>query len=246
MWALYLLLSIPITFSLIHALNVELNEKQNIQQSTAAKQDDLVNMLKDYSKKYDNYLAKFKGNAENKLYQYQGDRNNTLLRAELSAAPYETPNYFFGDLTVKPGDQAEELRKKKSTLFKIVEDSVTERVNAYNNKYQNVFATWSRLQLSIAAFDLNKALKLNHDQMAAEFKLLAENTYPAYQYPYNQEVIAINHPLDLWNKHKPYGLLVIVFLFHLLILLPYIIEPVAGTYLDPKKSKNTPAGGIQI
>ena len=32
LWTLYLLLSIPITFALIHALNVELNEKKSIQE----------------------------------------------------------------------------------------------------------------------------------------------------------------------------------------------------------------------
>lgn len=246
LWSLYLLLSIPITFALIHALNVELNEKRNIQQSAATKQDDLTSMLKDYSKKYDNYLAKFKGTAENKLYLYQNDRNNAALKSELSAAPYETPNYFFDDLSVTPSEQAEELRKKKSTLFKIVQDSVSERANAYSTKYQYVFANWSRLQLSIASVELEKTLQKNHEQIVGSFKLLAGPSYTTYEYPYNKEVIAINHPLDLWKKHKPYGLLVIVFLFHLLILLPYIIEPVAGTYLDPKKSKKPAGGGIQI
>ena len=65
-------------------------------------------------------------------------------------------------------------------------------------------------------------------------------------YPYNKEVIAINHPIDLWNKHKPYLLLVVVFFFHLLILLPYIIEPEPGTYLGAKKSKKAAGGGIQL
>jgi len=246
LWTLYLLLSIPITFSLIHALNVELNEKEDIQQAAAMKQDDLTNMLKDYSKKYDGYLALFQEKAQTKLYTFQNDRKNKALMAELSAAPYETPTYFFDDTTVTANQQAVEAKKKKLTHFKIIEDSVNERVVAYNNKYQNVFSTWSRLQISIAAIELNKVLQQNHEQIVNEFKRLAESTYPTYLYPYNKEVIAINHPIDLWNKHKPYLLLVVVFFFHLLILLPYIIEPVAGTYLDAKKSKKAAGGGIQL
>jgi hypothetical protein len=210
------------------------------------KQDDLTNMLKDYSKKYDGYLALFQEKAQTKLYTFQNDRKNKVLMAELSAAPYETPTYFFDDTTVTANQQAVEARKKKLTHFKIIEDSVNERVVAYNNKYQNVFSTWSRLQISIAAIELNKVLQQNHEQIVNEFKRLAESTYPTYLYPYNKEVIAINHPIDLWNKHKPYLLLVVVFFFHLLILLPYIIEPVAGTYLDAKKSKKAAGGGIQL
>lgn len=244
LWSLYLLLSIPITFSLIHALNVELNEKTFIQQSAAMKQDDLSNMAKDYAKKYDSYLSLFQEKVQTKLYNFQNDRKNKALIAELSAAPYETPGYFFDDTVVTANEQALEATKKKQTHFKIIQDSVNERVVAYNNKYQNVFSSWSRLQISIAAVELDKVLQLNHDQIINEFKRMTEPSYPTYQYPYNKEVIAINHPLDLWNKHKPYGLLVVVFFFHLLILLPYIIEPLAGKY--PPKTKKSAGGGIQL
>lgn len=246
LWTLYLLLSIPITFALIHALNVELNEKKNIQQIGAIKQDELNNMLNDYTKKYDSYLSTFKDKAQTKLYYYQDGRNDSALKNELMASPYETPSSFFNDPTAKATDQAEDLRNKKSKLFRIVKDSISNRILAYNNKYKMVFANWSRVQLSIASFELDKILKLNHEQIENEFKRLTEPTFPAYQYPYNKEVITINHPQDLWNKYKPYGLLIIVFLFHLLILLPYIIEPVAGTYLDSKKANKPVGGGIQI
>ena len=246
LWSLYVLLSIPITFSLIHALNVEINEKRYIQQSAATKQDNLTDMLNDYSKKYDAYLSLFKEKAQTKLYEFQNNRANTALIAELSAPPYETPAYFFEDTTVTAGEQAEAERKKKSTHFKMMEDSLSERVASYNNKYQNVFSSWSRLQLSIAAVELDKALQENHSQIVEEFKRLTETTYPAYQYAYNKEVVNINHPIDLWNKHKPYWLLFVVFLFHLLILLPYIIEPVAGTYLPTKKVNKQESGGISL
>ena len=42
-----------------------------------------------------------------------------------------------------------------------------------------------------------------------------------------------------------YGLLIIVFLFNVLILLPYFIEPVAGRYINTNKNPGS-GGGIII
>jgi hypothetical protein len=243
LWTLYLLLSVPITFSLIHSLNIELNEKKNIQQIAAIKQDDLKNMIIDDSVKYESYLLQFSNDLEHQLDQFRDKTSDSTLKLKLLQAPYETPPDFFINNTILSKDQAEESRKKKLNQFKALKDSVRNRMREYNNKYKTVFINWSRLQLSIASSEIDKVLNQNHTQIANGFKRLANKDY---QYPYNKQVIEINHPKDLWDKHKPYILLIVVFLFHILILLPYIIEPVAGRYINTKKSNKPASGGIQI
>jgi hypothetical protein len=253
LWLLYLLLSVPITFSLIHSLNVELNEKKNIQQIAVVKQDELTNMLDDFNKKYDDYLAGFQTTLDNKLRIYRNDKNDVSkkiptekLHQELLKTPFEVKPEFFniGD-TTNPSKQAQVSRELKEANFKLIKDSVISNIASYNKKYKTVFSNWSRLSLIIASTELDKTLNLSHTQMANGFAKLTGGT-KAYQYPYNKLAIEINHPKDLWNKHKPYMLLLVVFLFHLLILLPYIIEPVAGRYINTKKANKPASGGIQI
>jgi hypothetical protein len=247
LWTLYLLLSVPITLSLIHSLNVELNEKKNIQQIAAIKQDDLMNMLKDDTVKHKQYLQTFKGELGSLLIKYKDDKirkiSNPGLINKLQNAPYEIPVEFFQDNASNVENQVSNSLTKKEGQFNKLRDTIRSRINDYNNKYKTVFSNWSRLQLSIASTEIDKVLNQNHTQIANGFKRLADIDY---QYPYNKQVIEINHPKDLWDKHKPYLLLIVVFLFHILILLPYIIEPVAGRYISTKKVNKPTSGGIQI
>lgn len=243
LWTLYLLLSIPITFALIHALNVELNEKKTIQQIASAKQEDLTKMVEKFNIDYNTYLSRFELQAKVKLQNYKSTKSQQL-RDTLEAPPYEAAPSFFELQDASAENQA--LYMKKALLNKLVkfESAIKDSINAF--KYKNVFSNWSRVQLSLASTELDRLLYQNHKNMVENLAQITHGNAPTFLYNYNKEFISINQPKELWIKNKPYGLLIIVFLFHILILLPYIIEPVAGIYIPPTKSNNTSGGGIQL
>lgn len=243
LWTLYLLLSIPITFSLIHALNVELNEKKNIQQIAAAKQEDLTRMVDKFNAEYNTYLSRYELQAKVKLQNYKSS-HDPKLRDTLQTPPYEAAPSFFELQEASVDTQARYMKKALFNKLDRFELGIKDTINAY--KYKTVFSNWSRVQLSLASTELDRLLSQNHKNMVDTLAQVTHGNAPAFQYNYNKETISINQPKELWIKNKPYGLLIIVFLFHILILLPYIIEPVAGRYITPKKGNNTAGGGIQL
>jgi hypothetical protein len=244
LWSIYVVLSIPITLSLIHSLNVELNEKKTIQLIASKKQENLNKMLDDYKASCNSYLISYQISVQNKLTTYKNNPN-TALKTELLNPPFEAPASFFTGSISDPRRIAEDMKLNKSLRFMKLKDSIDERIKNYNKKYQNVFTNWSRVQLGIASVELNKLLTQNYTQLESGYKRLTTLDTPPFKFEYNKEEVSLNQPLALWNKYTPYSLLLIVILFHILILLPYIIEPVAGTYLS-NINKNRTGGGISI
>jgi len=245
LWSLYILLSIPISASLIHFLNVEINEKSEIQTISNKKIANLNNMVSYYDTRVTNYLTSFSIEIQTKLYNYKSNKN-TNLKTELINKPYETaPSNLDNISSLDPKDIASDMRTAKQILFQRVKDSVTFQNKIYKGKYAKVYDNWSRLQLNIATDELNTLLLQNDKQFTNAFANLTDSITPPFYFEINQDKISLNHPFELWYKFKPYWFLIIVFLFHLLILLPYFIEPVAGKYINTNKNPGS-GGGIII
>ena len=248
LWSLYILLSIPTSSALIHFLNVEINEKSQIQIISNKKISNLNNMVSYYDTRVNDYLATYVISLQTKLYNYKSNKNQ-ILRNELINKPFETAPTNLDNINIlEPKDISNNMKTAKQILFQRIKDTIVYQNQTYIQKYGKVFDNWSRLQLNLATNELNSLLFQNEKQFNNGFRNLTDSSdslTPPFFYEINQDPISLNLPLELWNKYKPYWFLFIVFLFNILILLPYFIEPVAGKYINTAKNAGS-GGGITI
>jgi len=251
LWLFYIILSIPTSIFLMHALNVELNAKKEIQKTANSKIADLTNMANVFNAQVEKGHTTLSIDLTNKLTIYaqeSNSRHRTLTDSVLKAKPYNlsdaeiaavdntniqsTVNNFIGARLLK---------------FKPVIDSVKNNNKNFVTRYSGVFDGWSRLHLNYAFYELDSLLKKNKETLNKVYTKNMEFSADQFSYTYNTDEVNMDKPALLFMKHKPYYLIVVVLLFFVLILLPYIIEPVSGTYIKQAKgSRDRGRGGIEI
>jgi hypothetical protein len=243
LWSVYIILAIPISIFLLHALNVEINAKSEIQKVANAKINDLTNMSTAYRTTVDKNVTTLSILLDTKLTQYA--YGNYKLGSELKSSPYNISENEL-DLLDRSnvGTLVSTFTQAKSIKLLSPVDSIDTKNKNFIARYGGVFDGWSRLHLNYAFYELDNLLVDNY-QSLVNFDSQNMGFVPTrFTYTYSVEETNMDKPFELFNKHKPYNLILVVLLFHLLILLPYFIEPESGKYIKNKGTRQ--GGGLKI
>ena len=252
LWSMFLILAIPISIFLLHALNVEINAKKEIQAVANTKIADLNNMVKAFNTSVDGDHTRLSIELTTQLTIYAQEKDTarrSALAFLLKSKPYflsATDLDLLDKSNVKP--TVDNFIKARLLKFKNIVDSIQTSNKNFVMRYGGVFDAWSRLHINYAFYELDNLLKKNKQTLVNVYKANMDFKGASFDYSYNVEETNMTNPLELFNKHKPFYLFAVIALFYVLILLPYFIEPVSGTYLTPKKGNQDgrKRGGIEI
>jgi len=245
LWSIYLILAVPISVFLLHALTVEIYAKPNVQSVANKKIDDLTKMVSAFNTAKEASFQSFSVDLTNKLTQYAYDKKS-VLKDTLKEQPYKMSDEELGNLN--KGNIIEtvtfSIDARKMKLVPVV-DTVVKTNQKFLKSYRNVFDKWSYFQINYAFYELDNLLKKNKEALVNGYK--KHIVFPmatAFEYTYTQEETNLTNPLVLFGIYKPYLLFIAVLFFHLLILLPYLLTSTVGTYATGKKASQ--GGGIEI
>jgi hypothetical protein len=244
LWSIYLILAIPISIFLLHALTVEIYAKPNVQSIANKKIDDLTKMVSAFNTAKEASFESFSVELNNKLTQYAYDKKN-ILKETLKGQPYKMSDEELGNLNKENIIETVtfSIDARKIKLVPVV-DTVVKTNQKFLNSYRNVFDKWSHFQINYAFYELDNLLKKNKETLINGYK--KHIVFPmatSFEYTYTQEETNLTNPLILFGIYKPYLLFFAVLFFHLLILLPYLLTSTAGIY--PPRG-NGQGGGIEI
>ena len=247
LWTVYVLLSIPISFFLVHSLNVEINAKNDIKKIADSKIKSLNAMNTFYETKVEDYLSTLQIELKTNLTYYTSAPKSSqgkIAKNTLMAAPFNVSENTLKNINKNNYlSQANNLIKAKSILFNTVLDTLKIENENFNAKYGATFENWSRLKLNYAFYQLDNILDNNYKKLKEAFEKNT-NTTDAFDFRYSKDSGLMNKPAELWEKYTPYYLIFVVLLFNALLLLPYFLEPISGVYIKQTPGNN--GGGIEI
>jgi len=264
-WVLFAVLCIPSGLLIVHALNVEINAKKDLQgyaNNIVTKNQEIINLFQTENKQYisDTYLI-----ARNALDSYVNSSNETVrdsIKTMLATRRFGIENLQEIDknnftnsavalqsaLEIRTEDMLDSVRVRSATVIE-------------NNAY--LVENWSRLRVVTSLQELENMLEKNLNQLN---KFLVAENYKTNVFSNpndaSNEVLAVltdeNNQLkivkansnlasfsELWGQYTPYGLIIPALIFFFLLILPYMLEKTAGTYVQ-KDDEEIDEGGIEI
>ena len=265
LWGIFVVLCIPIGILITHALNVEINAKKELKSyanAIVAKNQDAINLFQTENKQYieETYLI-----ARNALDRYVNTTNNTekdSIKALLGDVRFGITEFQQIDKS-NFSSSANALQSALEIRSAAVLDSIQDRskTTIKNNVY--LVDNWSRLRLVRAISELENMMDKNINQMNRF--LTNENYKPNVfsnpenpstevlgfvdiennQLKVNKSDVNLSSFTGLWKQYSPYWLLIPVFLFFFLLILPYLLEQTSGKY-TVQDDKDIETGGIEI
>jgi len=231
LWFLFLIITIPAALIMYHFINVEINAKEDVIKITTEKMNQMKEMVSTYEiRKNDfieDYISKLDGDFDDYKKGFKTDAD-LIAKFGLSQAVVDA---------VSNGYQtANDIGESKELQFDSIKDVVNTNNELFFANYKDVFKNWSRLELNTAFYELDKVLEDNFTLLKEFYDRKTEDPNFTFEYQYSKKSVALNEPVTLFNKYKPYGLSVFIFLFTLLMILPYFMVKTHG-YTPPKKDK---------
>jgi hypothetical protein len=268
LWSIFAALSIPTSMLVIHALNVELNAKRDLQAYSKAvvnKNQEVVNLFQSENQKY---IAETHLIVRNALDTYVNTSNQ--LKRDSIKRVLGDPRFGITDFTninkTNFTNSATALQSALEIRSQAVLDSVLERSKLVLNSSSYLVENWSRLRVVGAITELENMLEKNINQLN---RFLVDENYKQNVFVTGNELngadlsilitenkqlsitksaIQLSSLSGLWSAYKPYWLLIPVLILLFLLLLPYLLEKTAGVYinLDPNDTEESDEGGIEI
>lgn len=138
----------------------------------------------------------------------------------------------------------DDISDSKKVQFDSIKDVIKTNNDLFFANYKDVFKNWSRLELNTAFYELDKVLEDNYNLLKEFYDRKTESPAFTFEFEYSKESVALNEPLTLFNKYKPYELSVFVLLFTLLMILPYFLVKTFDYKKPPKKAKVDRSSGL--
>ena len=229
LWVSYAILCLPMSFLLIHCLNVEIYAKKDIQAMANAK----TNSLSEMGESYKDSVKKDLSNLEAKLggeflFLTAGPDNEdskNIIISKLVAPPFNIKPEILNNVTSENYEtQIQNLinaRKKKSLA--VLNLVVQKKNKLFFSKYGDVFNDWNRLQLNYAFYELDTMLSSNYKLLRDGFNNTRFDENAAFTFKLTPDQGIMNKPAELWAKYHPYYLLLVALIFNVILLLPYFI-----------------------
>jgi NADH:ubiquinone oxidoreductase subunit 5 (subunit L)/multisubunit Na+/H+ antiporter MnhA subunit len=245
----YIILSIPTLFLAIHALNVEIYAKPEIQNYANEIQLSNMNHIEFFREKNEAYILATATIAQNALDTYVHTKSKPKKDSikELLATPrfkinglddINRDNYKKWSNALK-----KELTKDHQKLIK----SVERNTSFVENNHLHLAQNFSRLNVVNSVKELENMRNANLNQLnSALLQAGIDGAFKAkfeYVVQENDLTKVQDFPVDissfsnLWNRYAPYWLLAPSLLFIIFLSLPYFLTRTEGTYLKPGRKK---------
>ena len=236
----YIILAIPASLISIHAINVELFEKDNIKQISKDRISGIYSLDEWYSSSKDSLLGAWEVDMNNHVSNYlmNGVKKNSA-EAKLQGFPYLLPV------------DALTLDNKNEILQMKIEDwssTFEEGIGSLSLKKEKIIFENTKALKNWNRFTINE--KFNKlDDFVVEMKDKMEEVFSENRNelkfdlnPYVKEKTLLNQPIDLFSKHMNPISFALILVMQFLILLPYfltkkIVYNKKGFFSKSKKTK---------
>jgi hypothetical protein len=220
---IYGLMSIVVSFFVLHFVNVEFFEKEEIKKIGQNKLAGLEAFYNEYTVTYTAFCDQLKTDAIAKL-------ENRSDEEILKKPPFNFKEEDIKAIKNYPNGEDSAIRFMKITPllneFATKKKVLLENQTDFFSKHKSILENWDRLKVSKTLDQLNAKVLADFTELNQTLKnLSAENKkLTTSQAPYIEESL-IDKPLLLANKHIGFGSLAVLIVFQLLILLPYFMTP---------------------
>lgn len=236
LWSLFVILSIPLSYLLIHSLNVEINAKVETQKAFRQKLESLQDMTYEYDKQVDVYLTDIRTAYRKIAAQYVNDRGLQSAKDALMNKPLMLEQEHLNNL-----DNNNYTQFIDSVVARFIEVKFEEpkaladsTIDAFVQNRSIVVDNWNRLSVNLVIGELDNLYSQTIGDLSRSFKEHHHEGKP-FEYEEYKFTTRLGEPSFLWGKYRPYNLLIPVFFMVFLLILPYYL--VAKVEYDPKINK---------
>jgi hypothetical protein len=224
LWAGYVVVSVPLSLLLVHALNVEIHHRTEVQQAAAAKTAALGSMVKAYDALAQDEINSLQMVLKPLLASFSAAKPDTAARRRLMEPPFLFSTGVLDNVSASSMDSDAQLwMSARKARFDKASTEVKQRNSAYTKATGAVFTDWHRLQVPLAYAKLDTLVMGNLRALQTSYR---DNTSRVgkFEYELPQVPMLMAEPIALWQRTQPYALILAVVAFHLLLLLPYLLE----------------------
>lgn len=235
LFGVYAIMSIILSFFVLHFYNVEINEKEEIQQAGLNKINGIEMIYKSYDQQYIDFLNKLEADINGKITTYGNYPDKRIsISTALQAAPYNLDVAAINSMAgaASPSNAVKVnidyrrqgfLTNKKNTLTRNNSANVASYEEFLANQ-KNTIEGWDRFNIGKSMSDLDERITKDY---ASLNDYLTNKTVNNYKIDFETSnylgETLISKPFDLAAKHMgPMTLLILIF-FQILILLPYFL-----------------------
>jgi len=252
----YLILSIPTAILVVHALNVEINAKPEIQSYANEIRSSNADHIDFFRNRNQQYIQETGLIARNALdtYVHTRDRNaKDSIKSLLATSRFkinDLSNVSRSNFQNESNALVEVLNVKHDLLI----DSVKSKSNFVETSQLHLVQNWSRLHVVVALNELENMRNENLTQLSYSLQRSGiDSTFnDAFDYVVedNNRTIVEEFPVDissffnLWNRYKPFLLLIPSLILTIFLSLPYFLTKTQGVYVSKKDKEKK--GGISI
>jgi hypothetical protein len=235
LFGLYAIMSIVLSFFVLHFYNVEMNEKQEIQSNGTNKINGVKLIYTSYDEQYNDFLNKLEADINSKITSYNNYPNTRIsISNDLLSAPYNLDQVSINSIagSTSPSNAVKTNIDIRRQGFINHKQKILTNENKINlssheefiDEQKNIIDNWDRLQIGKSLNELNE--RINKDYVGLN-NYLIDKTNNNYKIDFeiknyiNQTLM--DKPLILASKHFGIGSILVVLMFQLLILLPYFL-----------------------
>lgn len=235
LFGVYAVMSIILSFFVLHFYNVEINEKEEIQNFGMKKINGIEQIYKSYDKQYESFLTNLESDINAQITSYINYPDQRIgISNTLSGAPY---NLDMSTITTmaNAANPAQEVSininyarqgfiNARNEALNRGSDKTIKSFEEFIQAKRNIIEGWDRFNIGESLSDLDK--RISQDYTALNTYLLNRSSNN-YQISVETQAYLgdtmMNKPFDLAaNNFGPMTLIVLVF-FQVLILLPYFL-----------------------
>jgi hypothetical protein len=205
-----------------------------VQQAAAAKTAALGGMVKAYDNVAQNEINSLQSVLKPLLASFSAEKPDTAARRRLMEPPFLLSTGVLDNVSASSMDSDAQLwMSARKARFDKASTEVKQRNSAYTKATGAVFTDWHRLQVPLAYAKLDTLVMSDLRMLQASYDENTSGPKGAFEYEVPDVPMLMAEPLALWQRTRPYALLLTVVAFHLLLLLPYLLERGAGGYVKP-------------
>jgi hypothetical protein len=228
-----MLLSIPISVLMLHAVNIEFFEKQNIIAIGENKIEVLSDLKKEYNQNYNQYLSERRQAIIDNLTKL----DNGMIDASTVMAVLKVDDSFIQSHTKGwPNISADAYTSTERLKFLRADTSIFGNTESYLEKQSLKISSWNRIAINKAMSELDVNVSQTHEELN---KFLVENTdgFALKELdPRGLKTNLLSSPLALLKKHFGVSHVILIIVIYFLLFLPYLIAP--GRIYNTKKKKS--------
>jgi len=229
MFGIYGLVSIIVSFMVLHFYNVEFLEKNEIISQGVTKINGLNQIYDDFESKSKNWTEDMNSEIESLVKEIQQGRNVDDNETNLMNPPF---NFNKNEILDWKNSTGSSLTKKininKDVYLARVDKIVSSRLGgdtAYFNRNKNIIENWDRISLISTIKDLDNRIKEDYRFLEDNLAIFTQNEVTTLDVEIESltQHLNISEPKNLAQKHKGISTIMVLIGFQLLILLPFLL-----------------------